>query len=45
MAAAVMATVRFKKWLGFYADDEGELHSSYRIDTNEILSRYGARRS
>ena len=40
MAAAVMAVVRFKKWLGFYADSEGELHSSYRIDTNEILNKY-----
>lgn len=41
MAAAVMAVIRFKKWLGFYADTEGELHSSYRIDTNEILNKYG----
>ncbi len=41
MAAAVMAVIRFKKWLGFYADAEGELHSSYRIDTNEILNKYG----
>lgn len=40
MLAAVMAVIRFKKWLGFYADSEGELHSSYRIDTNEILSKY-----
>ena len=40
MLAAVMAVIRFKKWLGFYADSEGELHSSYRIDTNEILNKY-----
>jgi hypothetical protein len=40
MAAAFMAVIRFKKWLGFYADSEGELHSSYRIDTNEILNKY-----
>lgn len=40
MLAAVMAVIRFKKWLGFYADAEGELHSSYRIDTNEILNKY-----
>jgi hypothetical protein len=40
MEAAVMAVIRFKKWLGFYADSEGELHSSYRIDTNEILNKY-----
>lgn len=41
MAAAVMAVIRFKKWIGFYADAEGELHSTYRIDTNEILNKYG----
>jgi hypothetical protein len=41
MAAAVMAVIRFKKWLGFYADTEGELHSTYRIDTNEILNKHG----
>lgn len=40
MFAAVMAVVRFKKWLGFYADGECELHSSYRIDTNEILNKH-----
>lgn len=40
MAAAVMAVIRFKKWLEFYADSEGELHSSYRIDTNETLNKY-----
>lgn len=40
MVAAVMAVIRFKKWLGFYADSEGELHSSYRLDTNEILNKY-----
>ncbi|GMA41859.1 ThiF family adenylyltransferase [Mobilicoccus caccae] len=40
MAAAVMAVIRFKKWLKFYADTEGELHSTYRIDTNETLNKY-----
>lgn len=40
MAAAVMAVIRFKKWLKFYADIEGELHSTYRIDTNETLNKY-----
>lgn len=40
MAAAVMAVIRFKKWAGFYADAEGELHSTYRIDTNEVLNKY-----
>ncbi len=41
MAAAVLAVIRFKKWAGFYADAEGELHSTYRIDTNEVLNKYG----
>ncbi len=40
MAAAVMAVIRFKKWLKVYADTEGELHSTYRIDTNETLNKY-----
>jgi len=40
MAAAVMAVIRFKKWLKFYADIEEELHSTYRIDTNETLNKY-----
>ncbi len=41
MGAAVLAVIRFKKWAGFYADAEGELHSIYRIDTNEVLNKYG----
>jgi hypothetical protein len=41
MAAAALAVIRFKKWLSFYADAEGELNSAYRIDTNEILNKYG----
>lgn len=40
MAAAVMAVIRFKKCLKFYADSEGELHSTYRIDTNETINRH-----
>lgn len=40
MAAAVLAVIRFKKWLKFYADSEGELHTAYRIDTNETLNKY-----
>lgn len=44
MAAAVMAVIRFKKWLSFYADAEGELHGVYRVDTNEILNKYGRSR-
>lgn len=42
MAAAFMAVIRFKKWLHFYADTEGELHSTYRIDTNEVLNKFGS---
>lgn len=41
MAAALLAVIRFKKWVGFYADAEAELHSTYRIDTNEVLNKYG----
>lgn len=40
--AAVQAIIRFKKQYGFYADIESELHSIYRIDSNEILNAYGA---
>lgn len=40
--AAVLAAMAFKKRYGFYSDDEGELHSLYRIDSNEILNSYGA---
>ncbi|MDT0354050.1 hypothetical protein [Pseudonocardia charpentierae] len=39
--AAVLAVVRFKKTLGFYADTEDERHSVYRIDVGEIYNRYG----
>ena len=39
---AVLAVINFKKRYGFYSDAEGELHSLYRIDANEIVNNYGA---
>lgn len=38
---ASLAVIAFKKRYGFYSDDEGELHSLYRIDTNELVNAYG----
>lgn len=38
---AVLAVIAFKKHCGFYSDLEGELHSLYRINTNEIINDYG----
>jgi hypothetical protein len=38
---ATLAVIAFKKRHGFYSDGEGELHSLYRIDTNEIVNAYG----
>ncbi|UTX35909.1 ThiF family adenylyltransferase (plasmid) [Micrococcus luteus] len=40
MMAAVLAVVRFKKWLGFYADTDAELHSTYWISANEMLNTH-----
>ena len=39
---AILAVIAFKKRYGFYSDGEGELHSLYRIDTNEIVNAYGS---
>jgi len=39
--AAVLAVMRFKKSLDFYADAEDERHCVYATDTNEIHNRYG----
>jgi hypothetical protein len=39
---AILAVIAFKKRYGFYSDAEGELHSLYRIDTNEIVNTYGS---
>ncbi|MFF3182067.1 ThiF family adenylyltransferase [Rhodococcus pyridinivorans] len=41
MAAALFAVLRFKKLMGFYADEEDERHSVFRLDTNEMFNRYG----
>lgn len=40
--AAALAVIGFKKRYGFYADVEHELHFLYRIDSNELINRYGA---
>jgi hypothetical protein len=37
---AVLAVIAFKKRYGFYSDAEGEMHSLYRIDSNEIVNAY-----
>lgn len=39
--AAAHAVIAFKKQLRFYRDEVGELHSLYRIDSNEILNEFG----
>jgi hypothetical protein len=39
--AAALAVIAFKKRYGFYSDRENELHSLYRIDTNEMINDYG----
>ncbi len=39
---AILAVIAFKKRYGFYSDGEGELHSLFRIDTNEIVNAYGS---
>jgi hypothetical protein len=33
-----MAVIRWKKYLGFYRDQEQELHSTYTVDDNLYLS-------
>jgi hypothetical protein len=39
--AATLAVIAFKKKYGFYRDEAHELHSLYRIDSNELLNRFG----
>ncbi len=39
--AAALAVIAFKKRYGFYSDSENELHSLYRIDSNEMINDYG----
>jgi hypothetical protein len=42
MLNAAMAVIRWKKWLGFYVDHEGEHHSSYTIDGNRVINETAA---
>ena len=37
MLNAALAVIRWKKWLGFYADDVNEYHSLYNIQTGSII--------
>lgn len=39
--AANLAVIRYKKFLGFYADTEGEHHTVYVVDGGELHHRYG----
>jgi hypothetical protein len=41
MIAAAMAVLQFKQLLGFYADDENELHTLYSIEDNVLGHRFG----
>ncbi|MDJ0458571.1 ThiF family adenylyltransferase [Arthrobacter sp. NQ7] len=41
MMAAAMAVLQFKQHLGFYADDEKELHTLYSIEDNALGHRFG----
>lgn len=35
---AALAVIKWKKLLGFYRDEDGELYSAYRVDSNEIIN-------
>lgn len=35
---AALAVIRWKKWCGFYLDLEGEHHSIYTLDGNNIIN-------
>lgn len=37
MLNAALAVIRWKKWLGFYADDANEYHSLYNVQTGSII--------
>jgi hypothetical protein len=39
---AALAVIAFKKHFGFYRDDEQELHTLFRLDSNEVHAEYGA---
>ncbi len=38
---AVLAVLRYKKYLHFYADTENEHHTVYAVDSNDLFNRYG----
>ncbi|WP_078902601.1 MULTISPECIES: ThiF family adenylyltransferase [Streptomyces] len=38
---ANLAIFRYKKYLGFYADTENELHTVYAVESNDLYNRYG----
>lgn len=38
---AILAVLRYKKYLGFYADREHEYHSVYAVESNDLFNRYG----
>lgn len=38
---ANLAVLRYKKFLGFYADTEDERHTVYAVDSNDLHNRYG----
>lgn len=38
---AALAVIAFKKRYGFYRDDEQELHTLFRLDSNELHAEYG----
>ncbi|MFJ9900689.1 ThiF family adenylyltransferase [Streptomyces sp. NPDC091280] len=38
--AATLAVYRYKKYLGFYADAENELHTVYAVGSNGLYNRY-----
>lgn len=35
---AVLAVIRYKKWLGFYRDEAQEHFTAYRLDTNSLIN-------
>lgn len=39
--SAVLAVLRYKKHLGFYADTQNEHHTVYAVDSNDLFNRYG----
>lgn len=42
---AALAVIKWKKLLGFYRDEDGELYSAYRVDSNEIINAEASERA